>query len=134
MSAPSDGALGNHPSSPLSASLLCGHGGMSTHVGPRASQVRSQLWGPMVLKQWSAAVATVHADGTYGAGGMYDLGTDFIQQVLLESQRVWLAHATAQDGLIKARTGPGGTMAWVLRELQLHPQAEWQGVPQAALN
>ena len=28
----------------------------------------------------------------------------------------------------------GHLVAWALRELQLHQQAEWQGVPRAALN
>ena len=47
---------------------------------------------------------------------------------------MWLSPAKAREGLIKARAGPGGTMAWALRELQLHQQAEQQGVPNAALN
>ena len=56
--------------------------------------------------------------------GLHDVGKEFIRQVLSESQRVWLAHAKARDGLIKARAGPGGTMVSLLRELQHHPQAE----------
>ena len=46
-----------------------------------------------------------------GLVGLHDLGTEFIRQVLLESQRFLLAHARARDGLIKAGAGPGGTMA-----------------------
>ena len=56
---------------------------------------------------------TVNA-GAYGLAGPHNTGTEFIRQVLLESQKVWLAHARAPDGLIKARPGPGGTMAWAL--------------------
>ena len=44
------------------------------------------------------------------------------------SQRVWQAHATARDGLVKARAGPRGTMAWALRGLGLHRKAERHGV------
>ena len=49
--------------------------------------------------------------------------------MLSESQKVWLAHPE-----IGARSGPGGTMAWALRELQLRQQVERQGVPRASLN
>ena len=31
------------------------------------------------------------------------MGMEFIRQVLLESQKVWLAYARAQEGFIKAR-------------------------------
>ena len=37
--------------------------------------------------------------------------------MLSELQQVGLAHAKAQDGLIKVCTGPKGTMALALREL-----------------
>ena len=37
-----------------------------------------------------------------------DIGTEFIRQVLLESQKVRLAHAKAREGLIKAREGLEG--------------------------
>ena len=88
-------------------------------MGPRASQVQGQLWDPVVLEQWSAAIATPSMWAAQcGLAGPHDLGTDFIQQVLLEPQRMW----------------PGGAMVWALRELQLHHQAERQDVPQAALN
>ena len=60
------------------------------------------------------------------------MGTGFIQQVLSESQKAWLAHAGARHSLFRARAGPGGTVAWALRELQLHQQAERQGFPRAA--
>ena len=77
----------------------------------------------------------VPTSGSYGTGGgPHDIGTEFIRQLLSESQKVRLAHTKAREGLIKARAGPGGTMAWALRELQLHQQAERQGVPRATLN
>ena len=53
---------------------------------------------------------------------------EFIRQVLSGSQKVWLVHTWARDDLIKDGFGPGGTMAWALRELQPHQQAERQGV------
>ena len=42
---------------------------------------------------------------------------------------MWLSHAKAREGLIKARAGRRSTMAWALQELQMHQQAERQGVP-----
>ena len=48
-----------------------------------------------------------------GLAGPQDMGTEFIRQVLLELQKVWLAHTRA-PGLIKARAFRGGTMAWAL--------------------
>ena len=69
-----------------------------------------------------------------GLVGLHNMGPEFIRQVLPESQKVQLAHAKAREGLIKARSGLRGTMAWVLRELQLHQHAQRQGVPRAALN
>ena len=63
-----------------------------------------------------------------GLVGPHDIGTEFILRVLSESQKVWLAHAKAQEGLIKTRAGPRGTMVWALWELQLHQQAQRQGL------
>ena len=101
-------------------------------MGPRASQAQSQLWDLVVLEQWSVAIATPAMRAAHmGPAGPHNMG---IRQVSWESQRVWLAHTRARDGLIKARAGPGGSMAWALRELQLHQQAERQGVPRAAWN
>ena len=37
-----------------------------------------------------------------GLVGPYDIGTEFTRQPLPESQKVWLAHAKAREGLIKA--------------------------------
>ena len=108
---------------------------LTTYVGLRASQLQGQLWEPAVLEQWAVAIATPSLRKAHmGLTGPHDIGTLFIRQVVKESQRVWLSHAKAREGLIKARAGPGGTMAWALRQLQLHQQAERQGVPRAALN
>ena len=80
-------------------------------IGP----MQSKLWDPTVLEQWSAAIATPSLRLAYmGMAGPHDMGTECIQQVLLESQKVWLAQARAREGLIKSRLGPGGTMVWAL--------------------
>ena len=108
---------------------------LTTYVGPQASQVRGQLWDPTILQQWSAAIATPSLQAAHiGMAGPHDIGTEYIRHMLSESQVVWLSHAKAWEGLIKARVGPGGTMAWALRELQLHQQAERQGVPRATMD
>ena len=60
--------------------------------------------------------------------GPHTLGTEFIRHVIEESIRVWYAHAKARATLLKARMGPGSTMAWVLQELRPHQQAEREGV------
>ena len=67
-----------------------------------------------------------------GLAGPHIMRTAFVWEVLKESQKVWRAHARAHYGLIKAWSGPRGTMAMAraLQELQLHQEAEWQGVPQ----
>ena len=83
--------------------------------------MQGQLWDSVVLEQWSAAIATPSMRAVHmGLAGLQDRGTEFIGQVLWGSQRVWLAHAKARDGLIKARAGPRGMMVWALQELQLH--------------
>ena len=43
------------------------------------------------------------------------------------------AHAKARATLLKARLGPGSTMAWALQELRLHQQAEREGVQRELL-
>ena len=53
--------------------------------------------------------------------------------VVEESIRIWFAHAKARATLLKARLGPGSTMAWALQELRLHQQAEREGVQQELL-
>ena len=74
---------------------------------PQASQVQGQLWDSVVLEQWLAAITTASMRAAHlRLAGPHDMGMEFIRQVLLESQRVWLAHARARDCLIKARAGP----------------------------
>ena len=82
-------------------------------VGPRAAPVRHQLWEPAVLEQWAAALRTpsmqlAHLECT----GPHALGTEFLRHVIEESIRAWYAHAKARATLLKARLGPGSTMAW----------------------
>ena len=95
--------------------------------------MQGQLWDPAVLEQWASAIATPSMHMAHlGLAGPHEFGTEFIRQVVTESHKVWLSHAKAREGLIKAQAGPGGTMAWVLQELQLHQQVERQG-PQDGL-
>ena len=103
-------------------------------VGPRAAPVRHQLWEPTVLEQWAAALRTpsmqlAHLECT----GPHSLGTEFPRHVVEESIRIWYAHAKARATLLKARLGPGSTMAWALQELRLHQQAEREGVQRELL-
>ena len=84
-------------------------------VGPRAAPVRHQLWESAVLEQWAAALRTpsmqlAHLECT----GPHALGTEFLRHVIEESIRVWYAHAKARATLLKARLGPGSTMAWAV--------------------
>ena len=48
------------------------------------------------------------------------LGLEIIRHLIVESMRVWYAHAKAHATLLKARLGPGSTMARVLQELRRH--------------
>ena len=66
--------------------------------------------------------------GVLECTGPHALGTEFIRHVIEESIRVWYAHAKACATLLKARLGPGSTMAWALQELRLHQQAEREEV------
>ena len=86
---------------------------------------------PTVLEQWVVAMASTPSmrPAHLGLARPQDVGTEFIRQVVTESHKVWLSHAKAREDLIKARAGPGGNMAWALRELQLHQQAERQESP-----
>ena len=65
--------------------------------------------------------------------GPHMLGTEFIRNVIEESIRVLYAHAKARATLLKARLGPGSTIAWVLQGLRLHQQAEREGVQRELL-
>ena len=90
-------------------------------MGERAAPVRHQPWEPAVLEQWAAALRTPSMQRAHFAcTGPHRLGTEFIRQVVEESIRVWYAHAKARATLLKARLGPGSTMAWALQELRLH--------------
>ena len=98
-------------------------------VGTGAAPVRHQLWEPAVLEQWAATLRTpwmqrAHLEYT----GPHALGTEFLCHAIEESIRVWYAHAKACATLLKARLGPGSTMAWALQELRVHQQAEREGV------
>ena len=106
---------------------------LATYIGPRGSHVQGQLWEPDVLEQWAAVIATPSLRVAH-MPGPHDIGTEFIRQLVKESQRMWISHAKAREGLINAQAGPGATMAWALRELHLHQQAERQGVPRADLD
>ena len=49
---------------------------------------------------------------------------EYIQHVLNDSQKAWLAHTRACAALINVRAGPEGTKAWALRDLPMHQQAD----------
>ena len=67
-----------------------------------------QSWEPIVLEQWAAAIATPCLRTAHmGLTGPHNVGTEVIKQEAKESQRVWLSHAKAREGLNKARVGPG---------------------------
>ena len=96
--------------------------------------MRNQLWEPAVLEQWAAALHTPSMQRAHmERSGPHTLGTDFLRHVIEESIRVQYAHAQARATLLKARPGPNSTMVWVLQELRLHKQAEWEGVPRELL-
>ena len=48
----------------------------------------------------------LNAMAQMGLVGPHDMGTELIREVLSESQKIWLAHARARDGLIKDRPEP----------------------------
>ena len=75
----------------------------------------------------------LHAAGPPGVYGPHLLGTEILRHVVEESIRIWYAHAKARATLLKARLGPGSTMAWALQELRLHQQAEREGVQRELL-
>ena len=87
-----------------------------------------------MLEQWAATLRTpsmqrAHLECT----GPHALGTEFLRHVIEESIRVWYAHAKTRATLLKARLGPGSTMAWALQELRLHQQAEREGLQRELL-
>ena len=90
-------------------------------MGKRAASVGHRLWEPAVLEPWAAALRTPSMQRAHmECSGHHMLGTEFIRHVIQESIRVWYTHAKARATLLKARLGPGSTMAWVLQELRLH--------------
>ena len=98
-------------------------------VGTRAATVRHQLWDPVVLEQWAAALWTPSMQWAHHeCTGPHVLGTEFLRHIIEECMRVWYAHAKARATLLKARLGQGSTMAWALQDLRLHQQAEREGV------
>ena len=111
------------------------HTWLTTYGGPQTSQLQGQLWDSAVLEQWSTAITIPSLRAAHmRVVGPHHIGTEFTRQILPESQKVWLTHAKAPEGLIKARARPAGTMVWALRELQLHQQVEQQGVRKTTLN
>ena len=103
-------------------------------MGKRAASVCHQLWEPTVLEQWAAALRTPSMQRAHmECSGPHTLGAEFIRHVIEESIRVWYAHAKARATLLKARLGPGSTMAWVSQELRLHQRAEREGVQRELL-
>ena len=112
------------------------HTWLSTYVGPRRPRCGASYGTPLggcLSNGQQSSQRRQCGRHTWGSQGR-DMGTKFIQQVLAELQKVWLVHTRARDILINTRAGPRGTMAWVLRELQLHQQAERPDVPWAALS
>ena len=92
------------------------------------------LWGMAVLEQWAAALRTPSMQrAPIECSGPHMLGTEFLRHMIEESIRVWYVHAKARDTLLKARLGPGSTMAWVLQELRLHQRAEREGIQRVLL-
>ena len=93
-----------------------------THVANhlRGATGVTDTWPTLRLRRHGAVVCSDHktVQPTSGSWDYRDhtiLGMEFIWHVLLESQKVWLAHAKAREGLIKAHGGLGGTMAWAKR-------------------
>ena len=84
--------------------------------------------------QWAATLRTPSVQRAHmECSGPHTLGTEFIRRVIEDSIRVWYAHAKAPATLLKARLGPGSTMACVLQELRLHQQPEREGVQRELL-
>ena len=47
-----------------------------------------------------------------------------LDHVLSQSLKVSLDQTKAEEGIIKPRSGLGGTMTWALRELEMHQEKE----------
>ena len=71
---------------------------LGTYLGPKRSSCKASY---RTQQSWSAAIATSCMRAVHmGLACPHDMETEFIGQVLSESQPVWLARA--RDGLIKA--------------------------------
>ena len=60
----------------------------TTYVGPQASQMKGQLWDFAVLEQWPTVIRTPSLWAAHMALAGHDMGTEFIWQLLSESQKV----------------------------------------------
>ena len=58
--------------------------------------------GPTMGTSRLGAVAVAITTPSLGLAGPHDIGTEFIRQVVKESQHMWISHAKAREGLIKA--------------------------------
>ena len=58
------------------------------------------------------------------------VGTLFIGQVVLASQRLWTKHCKARAAAIRARKGEGWDMTDLMEEVQYQSILESQGVPE----
>ena len=96
--------------------------------------MRNQLWEPAIVEQSEVALRTPSMQQAHmECSRPHTPGTEFMRHVIEESIRVSYAYTKARATLLKARLGPNNTMAWVLQELRLHQQAEWEGVPRELL-
>ena len=76
--------------------------------------MRHQLWEPPVLEHRAVGGGLAypfHVTSPHGVLRPHTLGTGFIHHVVEDSIGVWYAHAKARAMLLKARLGPGSTMA-----------------------
>ena len=65
------------------------HAWLTIYIGLRTAQVQGQLWELAVLEQWAAAIATPSLRMAHmGLTGPHDIRTEFIKQVVKESQHM----------------------------------------------
>ena len=80
------------------------HSWLNTSVRPRASQVQGQPKDPFVLEQCAVSIATLSLRTAHlELAGPHEIGTEFMRLVVTETHKVWLSHAKARQGLIKAQ-------------------------------
>ena len=109
------------------------HAWPEAHVGPRVAPVQRQLWDSVVLEQWGVAIATPSLRRVHTAGRTTWGRSSFVRCQMSPLRSGWPMPGPAPTSS-KPRSGPRGTMAWGLQELQLHQRAERQGVPGEALD